>query len=113
MAAFNPINHYEYNSDIDSLHIFGNEEGEIEGSITFENFIFDVDTLGRIIGIEIDNASKLLNVTPEFLNEHIKEAFLNVKVSSNNLFIGFTIMLQKKEFNFSYVIPRNKIVLTC
>lgn len=113
MIAQTLINHFEYNLEVDSLHIFGNEEGDIEGSLIFENFIFDVDTSGRIIGVEIDNTSKLLNVTPKFLNENLKEAFLNVKMSNNILFLGFAVMLQKEKFNFSYIIPKNKITLTC
>lgn len=113
MIAKNPINLFEYSSDIDSLRIFGCNNEDIEGSIIFESFTFDVDASGMIIGLEIDNVSGLLNMTPEFVNENIKEAFLNVTMSSNVLFLGFAIILQEKEFKFSYVIPRNKISLTC
>ncbi|MBU3913282.1 MAG: DUF2283 domain-containing protein [Nanoarchaeota archaeon] len=113
MIAQNPVNRFEYSSNIDSLHIFGNEESDVEGSLMFENFIFDVDTEGRIIGLEIDNASNLLNMAPEFINDNLKEAFLNVKMSSNIIFLGFSIMIQKEKFNFSYMIPREKISLTC
>jgi uncharacterized protein YuzE len=108
-----PINHFEYSADIDSLHIFGDEQSDIAGSLRFENLIYDVDTSGKIIGLEIDNASKLFNTSPELLKENIKEAFLNVKVSNNVLLMGFVVMVQKEKFNFSYIFSRDKIALTC
>ena len=94
MIAKNPVNLFEYSPTIDSLRIFGGNVENIEGSLILENFTFDVDTSGRIIGLEIDNASGLLNMAPEFINENIKEAFLNVTTSNNALFLGFAVILQ-------------------
>ena len=107
------VNNFEYDKEIDSLHIFGSEESEIEGSIVVGNLIFDVDTSGKVVGVEINNASKLLNAAPDFISTNINGAFLDVRKDNHILFLSFVIMLQKEKFNFSYMIARNKIALTC
>ena len=63
---------FEYNSEEDILYIYKNNNPvTISGSIVYNNLIFDVASDGAISGIQIENASKFLNI-PTKLLENIK-----------------------------------------
>jgi len=100
---------FEYDDNLDTLHIF--EQGyqeDMEGSIVFGDFVFDVSKTGRVMGVEIDSASSLFKTTPEFMKNNINSTFLECGVRQNILFLGFGVILKGKEMSFNYMMPRNQ-----
>lgn len=104
---------FEYDKEIDSLYIYNNDQSEeIIGSIPIGNLIFDIGTSGRLVGLEIDNASSFLNIDPKLLM-NIKTAKIWVKKQGNILSLGFSIMAAKETLNYAYMISKDKIAMTC
>lgn len=104
---------FEYNEEVDSLYIYGKEaeREDVAGSIVVGNLIFDISTSGNFVGLEVDNASKVFNISPELLSK-IEGAKITSSIQGNIILLAFVIKLDKKEYNFSYMVPRNKIVLS-
>ena len=82
---------FNYDSEYDVLYI-QNVEKEIEESVEFsEDIILDLDSEGRVIGIEVFYISELFNsfnkeITREFLMD-LKEAGLEYKEFRNMWFV--------------------------
>ncbi len=56
------MNNYEYEEDLDILYINNNPNKEKPiGSLVIGNMVIDAGETGRVLGIEIDSASKFLN----------------------------------------------------
>lgn len=103
----------EYDPGLDILYIYNNPDKEkILGSLPIANLIFDIGLSGKLVGLEIDNASKLFGVKTTILSS-AKSAKLMIKKQNNVFFLGFKIMLPQKEYNFSYIVSPNKIALPC
>jgi uncharacterized protein YuzE len=107
------ISNCEYHPKEDIFYINRNDSNkEILGSFPIGNLVFDVDTSGKIVGLEIDNASELFGVTPEIIME-AKEANLGTTIqkipNGNALIIHFSINLGIKNYEYSYVLSQNKI----
>ncbi len=111
------INHmeeenFEYNSEIDSLSIYNTDNTEdVIGSIVFGDLIFDINSNGDIISLEIDNASQFFNM-PSVILSKIESAKIDVKKDRDMILLGFSVRLSEKEYNFSYIVPKDKIILT-
>lgn len=99
---------FEYDVELDNFYIYSNKDEEIVGSIPFGNLIYDISASGEVIKLEIDNASKIFNVSSEVLKS-AENAELTVTTNQNMLMLGFKIIVAKKEFVFVNSIPRNKI----
>ena len=99
---------FEYDAELDNFSIYSNKDEEIIGSLPFGNFIYDIGLSGEVIKVEIDNASKVFNVSPEVF-KLAEEATLSVTTDRNMLILGFRIKLNKQIFVFYNSIPRNKI----
>jgi|SRR3989344_6937372 len=104
---------FEYNLEVDSLYIYGDkaEREDVIGSIVVGNLAFDISANGNFIGLEVDNASQVFHILPELLSK-IEDAKLTTSVQGNIIILAFAIKLDKKEYNFSYIVPRNRITLT-
>lgn len=85
---------FSYNEIDDSLIISCKEENEkVANSFMFDEFIFNLTRKGKIVGIQIRNASKILaenNISSNLLNE-IKSASLIIARRENCLFISLSI----------------------
>ncbi len=107
---------FEYNIEEDILYIYkSNNPVTISGSIVYNNLVFDISSDGVISGIQIENASKFLNINKNLL-ENIKTANLRVITQSNTLLIGWEIQTgddHAQTINNNFVFPRNKLELTC
>jgi uncharacterized protein YuzE len=107
------MKNFEYDPELDSLHIYTDSEDKIEGSISIGNFIFDISTSGKYIGLEIENASSVLNASPEEIVSNIQEANIKVVKQKNVILLMYFVLIGKRELTQSLVIPKNKIALTC
>lgn len=103
---------FEYDSDVDSLHIYSENSQEIIGSIDVGDLIFDISSDGSIVGLEIDNASLKFNTIPEVLSSELKQARIYTLRQKNMLLMGFFVLIGQKEYNQSFIVPKEKIALT-
>lgn len=63
------MKNYEYEENLDILYINNNFEKEkVVGSLVFGNIVIDIGENEKVLGIEIDCASKLFNFPSEQLN---------------------------------------------
>ena len=103
---------FEYNSDLDSLYIYSGINEEVLGVINVGNLIFDVGISGKLVGLEIESASKVFNVAQK-LFQLIKDCKLFVKKQGNIVFLGFAFNIGKQTFNYNYMVTKDKISLSC
>ena len=53
---------YEYEEDLDILYVYNNPNKEkVEDSLVIGNIVIDIEKNGKVLGAEIDCASKLFN----------------------------------------------------
>jgi len=53
---------YSYEEDLDILYIYNNPENEkVAGDLVFGNLVLDIAENGKVLGVEIDCASRYLN----------------------------------------------------
>ncbi len=104
---------FEYDPSIDSLTIY-HKKADMEpivGSIVVDNFIFDVSTNGTFVGLEIDNASEVFNISPQLLSK-IREAKIGTVIQKNLIMFTYQVNIDKKEYERVLMIPKDKIILT-
>ena len=104
---------FEYDSELDALYIYNSlDNEEIMGSIPFGSLVFDISKSGKLVGLEIDNASVFLKIGKEQLSK-INSTSLFIRKQGDMLMLGYAVILDKKEYNFAYAIPQKKIAITC
>jgi len=106
---------YEYEEDLDILYINNNLDKEkVAGNLVFGNIVIDVGETGKVLGIEIDCASKLFNFPSEQLKE-LKFAKIQIMRIGNMLTLGIALATQVKEHTFQFAIPQGtgNIPITC
>jgi len=103
---------FEYNLNLDSLYLYSGIKEDVFGTINVGNLIFDVGVSGKLVGLEIENASEIFNVAPKLL-QLIKDCKLFVKKQGNVVLLGFRFNIKKEIFNYNYVVTKNKIPLSC
>jgi uncharacterized protein YuzE len=95
---------FEYDSELDSLTIYNHDGSEqIKGSIVVNNLIFDVGFSGKILSLEVENASEFLNLDYASLSK-ITEAKLKILTNGN---VGTRV------FDYKYILPQNRIAMRC
>ena len=99
---------YTYDSELDILHIYSAKiEGGVKGCISIGDYNIDIGQDNSVVGIEIEQASKLLQIDENNLND-LDEVKLIVRKAGNLLFIGFITIKNKKESMIQFSIPYNK-----
>lgn len=100
---------FEYDSELDNFCIYSNKDKEdIQGSIAMGNFVYDIGSSGKVVGLEIDNASQIFDVSP-ILFKNAEDAKLSVSLGNNMLLLKFSILLGKKEFVYTSIVPQDKL----
>jgi len=104
------MENYEYEEDLDILYISNNQAKENPvGNLVFGNIVIDIGEEGKVLGIEIDCASKFFNFPAEQLKE-LQVAKIQVIKVGNMITLGVVIATQTKEHSFQFVVPQeNKI----
>lgn len=86
---------YSYNEIDDSLIIFCKKDNEeIKENYMIDDIIFSLTDNGKIAGLQIRNASEVLEesgISPEILDD-LKEVYLNVKQKEQSIFIGINLI---------------------
>ncbi|MEK6832424.1 MAG: DUF2283 domain-containing protein [Nanoarchaeota archaeon] len=109
------MENYEYEEDLDILYVNNNFEREkVDGSLAFGNIVIDVGESGKVLGVEVDCASKLFNFPSEQLN-NLKLAKIQVMKIGDMLTLGIALATQVKEHTFQFAIPQEtaKIPIAC
>ena len=99
---------YDYEEDLDILYINNNREREkIEGSLIFGNVVIDVGFDGKVLGAEIDCASKFFNLDENQL-KGLMVTKVNIMRLGNITTMGIMIATRAKEYVFQFVVPRER-----
>ena len=83
---------YDDNHDILFLKI---REREYEKSIDFENLVIDIDTTGFATGIQLFDASQLLNSNKDALRK-IKDWEFRIKIENNLITVQLMLNIAKR-----------------
>lgn len=60
---------YDYDENLDILHIYTSEiDDGVKGGLNYGNFNIDIGADDKVVGIELEGASSLLNMSPEALS---------------------------------------------
>jgi uncharacterized protein YuzE len=82
----------EYDSELDMLHVYSEEiKKGIIGCLSIGDFNIDVGNDNKVVGIELEQASKNLHLSPEILLSPDKVDLI-IRKSGNALFTGIEIM---------------------
>jgi uncharacterized protein YuzE len=82
----------EYDSELDTFHAYSEEiKKGITGCLSIGDFNIDIGDDNKVVGIELEQASKNLHLSPEILSSPDK-ADLIIQKSGNNLLMGVGII---------------------
>ncbi|MBS3079513.1 DUF2283 domain-containing protein [Candidatus Pacearchaeota archaeon] len=98
---------FDYDTELDILHVYTSDLEEIKGGITFGNFTIDVANDGKILGVELEGASSHLNMEPQKLAS-LDKADILIKKNGNILFIGFTVIKGKENSTIQINVPNQE-----
>jgi len=96
---------FEYNKESDSLHIYSDDIKQgVKGCIEVGYSTIDVGMDNSIVGIEIEQASKIFQTSPEFL-EDLDDVDLKVMNIDNSLFVGVNLVRGEEKSNLQLNFP--------
>jgi|SRR3989338_4075916 len=97
---------YEYESDLDILYIDNNPNREkVDGSLAFGNIVIDLGFDGKVLGVEVDCASRFFKLSEEQLS-NLKVANVQVMKVGNMITLGIAIATDVKEYVFQFTVPQ-------
>ena len=96
-----------YDKEFDNLHIYLEGETSKQSIEMFDIFVVDMDfDGGKVVGLEIMNASKVLNVPKKDLAE-VKEANLSTVVKDYYFGVNYVIVLSNKsKIESQLIVPQ-------
>lgn len=97
---------YEYEEDLDILYVNNNPLKEKTiGTLVIGNIVVDVGENGKVLGVEIDCASRLFNFPPDQLKD-LKVAKVRIMKMGSMLSLGIALATEMKEHSFQFTIPQ-------
>lgn len=103
---------YSYEEDLDILYIYNNPENQkVAGNLVLGNFVLDLAKNGKVLGIEIDCASKIFKTTPENLSK-LNNASIETIKFGNMVALGLILSTAIKEYSFQFAFPTQKQQIT-
>mgnify|MGYP001567436492 CR=1 FL=1 len=95
----------EYNNELDILHVYSSEiEKGVKGCISFGYATLDISYDNKIIGLEIEEASRILNVSQNVLSG-LEETNLIIRKEGNMLLVGIFLAKGEIKTNFQFNFP--------
>lgn len=103
---------FDYNEDLDILHIYNSDiNPELKGCLNYGNFNIDIGNDDKVVGVELEGASSVLNMPKEKL-ANLDNTMLMVRKIGNILFIGFTVIKGEQKSTIQInVQSHNKIAV--
>lgn len=101
---------YDYSSELDILHVYSSEiNNGIKGGLSYGDFTFDISNNNKVVGIEIEEASKILKISPDSL-ERLDSVDLIITKVGNNLFVGVEAHKGRERSAVQFSVPSRKIL---
>ena len=94
----------DYDSANDSLYLYKEREKAKFNVEVLKNFIIDVNSNNKFIGLEILNASKILDIKKGELKD-IKKAHLSTLIRGNTQILLYNLQLKKASFESRIQVP--------
>jgi len=83
---------YDYDQELDILHVYSEEIKQgVKGCLSIGDFNIDISDDNKIVGIELEEASKNLNLSPKTLS-FPDNVNLIVRKTGNMLFMGISVI---------------------
>ncbi len=102
---------FDYDSELDILHVYSDEINEgVKGCLSMGDFNIDIGNDNKVVGIEVEEASKIFNLSPDILVSP-DSVNLIVRKTGNMLFIGIGIIRGKINTTINVTAPSNKMPL--
>lgn len=99
---------YDYDSELDMLHVYSSDiDNGIKGCLSIGDFTIDVGQDNKIVGIEIEEASKVLNISSDILNK-LDKVELIIKKIGNTLFIGVLVAKGQEKSAIQVTLPSER-----
>jgi len=100
----------EYNQELDSLYIYSGLKEAVIGSIIAGDLIFDIGQSGKLVGVEIENASELFKLNPTKFKD-IQKASVKVEKRGNMALLMFNFQLAPNIIiNHSYWLNKPELL---
>lgn len=82
----------DYDSELDAIHVYSEEiKNGVTGCLSIGDFNIDIGNDNKVVGIELEQASKNLNLSPKILSSPDKVDLI-IRKSGNVLFVGIGVM---------------------
>ena len=91
----------DYDEEFDDLFVY--KEGNAEYTVNIGDFVIDISKTGKIVGIEIMNATETIKELsqlklPKNILKNLKGAEIFMRKKQNALFIGLLLYFSIKKF---------------
>ena len=97
---------HDYEDDLDILYIYNNyDKEEVISNLVLGNFVIDIGETCKVLGVEIDCASKLFNFSSEQLN-NLQVAKIQVMKIGNMLTLGIYLATEMREHSFQFTVQQ-------
>ncbi len=99
---------YDYDKELDLLHIYNsNIDKGIKGGLSYGNFNVDIGMNDEIVGIELEGASNVLNMSSSDLSS-LDGVELMVRTVGAILLIGVNVIKGQKNSTIQVNVPNPK-----
>lgn len=99
---------FEYDKDYDLLYFRKRNDSLVAGTINIGDLTFDVGSDGEILGIEIDNASKIIGVSQDVL-AGISSPKMAVFSAGNAIGVRYSFISNNNSNSIVGYLPRTEI----
>ena len=102
---------FDYDIELDILHVFSDDiKTGVNGCLSMGDFNIDISNDNKVVGIEVEEASKVFNLSPDIL---VSPDSINliIRKTGNMLFIGVGIIRGEINTTINVTTPANKIPL--
>jgi uncharacterized protein YuzE len=98
---------FDYDAENDSLFIY--KKSKIKGSVDIGDIIVDISIDGKVIGIEMLNASEMLKnlgiKSPKEILNNIKSVSIRAIYKTDSITVYYSIISKAKEVSSSIAVP--------
>ena len=102
---------YDYDKELDILHVYSEEIKQgVKGCLSIGDFNIDIGNDNKIVGIELEEATKNLNLPPETLNSPDNVSLI-VRKTGNILFMGVGVIKGSVKSSTHVTTPSQNILL--
>jgi len=96
---------YDYDEELDILHIYNSEiDNGVKGGLSYGNFNIDLGFNNRVVGVELEGASSVLNLSQETLSNLDSVQLLSRRIG-DTLFIGINVIKDKQNSTLQIGVP--------